>query len=946
MKKFNFILSRLAMVFATIAMVACVDPDPLPDPEPDPTPTPTPTPELEVKMEASLISVGTSTAEIKLTTLNIGQYAYSVDEAGAAQELTPDIIFALGTSYECKDGENTVIVEGLSPAKDYVVSIAGATVEDEFYENIVKVSLKTSEFTDELSFYDIDYMQFSAHFNYPTDKVQAGNVIKWGLVELPQYYTNNTGLSDADMICLNDEYYHNYITESTTWTFSEKNSFVNDPAVDDTTYYSPIVPGQPMYFILGEFSRDTNDHWGWGDGYYMPLFDSDNYWKDYIASGYTKLPDQKNYWSGYYRRDYVESKAPSKMSAKPEVTMNLTPRGGTITINPTSGIYGFCYAIIPPDLHMEILPLLDNKVSHMQWYITSYHAFMNSVSMTGFGKTDIVLDDLFYNGMKQNTEYTLHITSLGNEIGSKQSYVTHKFKLPKPTKEAPKASVTGINNPEGENVWNQVWFNLKCESGDALKVKYIANYEREWMSAYNQYIKAGYSDAEALEVLIGSYGAEFTAEEVAAINSPAGFNLRFDSRADANTFVGIRVMNDEGTISYAVGENRSVKEPFATAVNSPLFEELKGEWTATTTIQYNHYHYCKTPGDNNHDCGKNYKNDGKYTIVGSDENENNYIVQATEQISSKVVIGDVGYEATLPDEVYQLFFNSSSLKTKEQVDAVYNQFKTTVDDFNAATRGHNRILCQGFELEYDADKISCTVPEHNDKPDGKTSTKYASPYDLFIADADTYSAYNFESPVFDFGPKWYLEVAADGTVTAPFNTEYFAPMSQWLDYVYQFVGASANTYLPYMRNSEGNIANGHFPVTISADKNTITINPVKYTYKTTDDNGLEKTVTEDFYPNTGRYYNGQMQFYSRIIAPIVLTRNGAAKPAVAAPAAVKGGEIKGLYEVKGVTAPKSRTAIPATEKVTAAEKVNYRVLSAEQFNANCEQFSQKRLGRN
>ena len=212
--------------------------------------------------------------------------------------------------------------------------------------------------------------------------------------------------------------------------------------------------------------------------------------------------------------------------------------------------------------------------------------------------------------------------------------------------------------------------------------------------------------------------------------------------------------------------------------------------------------------------------------------------------------------------------------------------------------------------------------------------------------ACTYSAYNFESPVFDFGPKWYLEVAADGTVTAPFNTEYFAPMSQWLDYVYQFVGASANTYLPYMRNSEGNIANGHFPVTISADKNTITINPVKYTYKTTDNNGLEKTVTEDFYPNTGRYYNGQMQFYSRIIAPIVLTRNGAAKPSVATPAAVKGGEIKGLYEVKGVTAPKSRTAIPATEKVTAAEKVNYRVLSAEQFNANCEQFSQKRLGRN
>lgn len=92
MKKFTFILSRLVMVFAAIAMVACNNDTTDPNPDPDPTPTPTPTPELEVKMEAVLVSAGTSTAEIKLTTLNIGQYAYSVE---MLQALTPSLLRTL-----------------------------------------------------------------------------------------------------------------------------------------------------------------------------------------------------------------------------------------------------------------------------------------------------------------------------------------------------------------------------------------------------------------------------------------------------------------------------------------------------------------------------------------------------------------------------------------------------------------------------------------------------------------------------------------------------------------------------------------------------------------------------------------------------------------------------------------------------------------------------------
>ena len=202
MKKLFLTLSRIAMMFAVVAMVACVNNAVNTDPEPTPEPEPEPKPELEFKMEAALVSAGTSTAEIKLTTLNIGQYAYSVDVAGSNKDLAPDMIFALGTAYDCKDGDNTVVVEELTPATTYVVTFAGATVEDEFYEKTVKVEFTTSSFTEELTVFDVDYMSISAHFNYPKEQVQPGNVIKWAIAEFPLYYENLTmkGYSDADML--------------------------------------------------------------------------------------------------------------------------------------------------------------------------------------------------------------------------------------------------------------------------------------------------------------------------------------------------------------------------------------------------------------------------------------------------------------------------------------------------------------------------------------------------------------------------------------------------------------------------------------------------------------------------------------------------------------------------------------------------------------------------
>ncbi len=931
MKKFTLILSRLMVLLAAVAFVACgqtneeIDnKDPNPDEKPDPKPEPEPDPELTYKFAVEFVKATSSTATVKITTENIAQYAYVAETSDTT--LTPELIFAMGEPTPCMDGEEVVELTSLSPDTDYVVLFAGATIKDEYYEEVVKVTFKTEAFTEELTIYDVDYMSFSAHFNFPKDKVTEGNVVKWGLTEFPVYYTNRNlkGFTDAEMLNMNDDVYHNYVTESTTWLFNEDNSYVGTPSEDAPVYYDPIVPGQPMYLMLGEFAYDQNDHWGWGDGYYSALFDFNNYVAEFYTTG--KMPDDSKFWTGYYRKEFVRAKEPAKMSAKPEITLNLTPLGGKVKVTLPKGAYGMCIGLMDTGTMLELLPLLNNDRSYLQWYITSFHSFMSNISFTTFEDTTVQLEDNFY--MEQNTNYTLYVTTLGDEIGSKQSFKTVDFTLPKPTKPAPTAAVKGIVNPETNKAEHDfVWFNLKCTSTNAIAAKYLANYEREWVAMVNTTMKNyNVSEQEAIDIMIQTYGQSLTAEEVAAINLAEGWNVNFTTRPDATTICGLSVMNDEGTWGSAVDMYRSAKEPAATPVQSTLFEDLKGEWTATTTIRYRHYHFCKLPENEDH------RNDDTQCGNPKDNKENNYLITRDEPISSKVIIGEVGYEQTLPEEVYQFFFDASSLKTKEEVDAVYNQFKTAVDDFNTNVRNQNRILCQGFTLEYDADIVTCPIPEHTGGPDGKIPTKYASPYELFIADADTYSAYNYESPVYDFGPKWYLEIGADGKVTAPFNVNYFAPMAQWYENVYQFIGACEYATAPYMKDSDGNIVNGHFPVEVSADKNTITIYPFKHTFTRTDDNGISQTITADFYPQITRDMgSGQYQLYSMIVAPIVLTRNGAAAPAaVSASAPAMKSELQSIYKVAPRQAPKSRTALPIVETVKSPKVVNYRLQTAEE----------------
>ena len=887
MKKLLHFPNVLLLVMMTACLMAGCKKDPTTTPEEEGGKT---EPSVEATLSAELNNATATTAEITLTTKGISEAAYLV---AAKEDTAPDaaVVFAMGTrEIACTDGENTVTVRNLDPLTDYVIYLAGITNTEEYCKDIAAVEVSTSDFEEELAIYNVDYDSFNVRMKVPDNLAASGNVIKWGLCDLATYKMN-ASYCDAERLNLSDEYYKNYVSEDTTFSFNNDNMDVRDeqgnPVLDESGtplyYYDPIVPGGKYVLMFGEFAWGEHS-WGFGEGYYSPLCDVEKFYMDQWTNPDVKEAD---YWTGYYQNIQTETKAPETLEASLNITTALRPNGGIISFTPDEEIKIYCYVILDDALYNQVLTMvLDNDPDNMQWYLTTLNAMYTIYATSAEGPVDVTLEDLVY--VDKETTYHIFAVGMGDERGTSQCFEHQTFTLPDPTKPAPVVSVTPIKNPNGEESPYEVWFNVKCTSKDAYTGMYACNYKREWESALSD---GYYTEADLIE-----RGYELSKAEIGEMNSDAGLNISFSSREDAVTYLGVLAYNDEGTASEpAVAQNRTIREPAAEPVTSELFTELLGDWTASATVQYQEYNY------------ETFAYETKTTTL-----------------TSKVTIGDVGYETTLPDAVYQYYYNNTDYTTKEQVDAVYAEFKAAVDVFNEKTHNQNRLLCQGLDLEIQ------TQYSHN--------TEYASPYDLFIS--KSYSGFDSESPVYDFGPKWYLQIAADGSVTAPFNNNLFAPLSAWGRYEYYFVGASETAVLPYIVNSSNEPETGHFSVTVSEDKNTLTVNPLTY-------NG------DTYYAGMGYYSYGNYQFPSRIISPITLTRGWSGEAETEARALASYMRARQIadpigmmsqYEVKTVNKPKSRTVLPTAPAVE-RKQVKTHIPTLEEFESNVKALMEKKYGK-
>ena len=854
---------------------------------------------IPASMTAAVVETATTaqTLSVEVNTVKIKAFAYAVVAAEDAGDKTPaaDAVFADGTMVECTDGAHKFTVEALSPNTEYVIYVAGLLSEadengnNQPYEKVLVVNAATGDFTEEITLYDVEGRSFKLHVK-PT-LTDPANVIKWGTCDIFMYNMNQQ--PDFEMLNLHDGYYGNYFQGDTTLVFDEAHGYVwSDEMGDYIQYYEAIVPGQPQYLALGEFKyeedEDVHGRWGWGGGYYMPLMDMENYYTalyDYWYGFTDTMPDEAPYWSGYHKSMKFQVKGPEALDANLNIDLSgLRPNGGAIRINTNGNADRVTVMLLDPMTYEQVMPFLDNNTDYLQWFTSSYIGYMMVGAQTFAGANiEFEMTDFLWEVDKDSKYYLMVVAAKDAVAGALdatyQQFQMAEVTLPDYTLPAPVVEITPLESTEQ----NTVAFNVKCTSQDAVEGVYAANYARDWA-------EAGFD--ESLVEALDYYGNELTADDIAQINSAEGMIFEFWSREDAVTKLAVMLKNIEGLAGEpVVAEAKSLREPNKTPVTSEYFTSLDGDWTATTTV-----------------INKKY--------VGWDPDTYESIYEDVPSTKTwKVTIGDVDYPAELTDDVYQTWFDATPYDTKEEVDAQYELFKAAVDNFNAKTEGQNRILMNGFDVQ---------KPNYEGS---KTYSHYASPFELWSS--DSYNGYDNASPVWDFGPKWYLEVAEDGTVTAPFNVNYFAPITAWTEYSYPFylAGVASSSFLPY---DPANGENAHFPVEIAEDGNTITVKGCVF-------------QGESFYPNMGYISYGSFSLgsWGTVSADIVLTRGwteaGEQETAAVAHSGIKyeKANYTSLYNVKPASKIKSHTVVKA---LPTYEKVEMKVVSADEFKANVEKL--------
>ena len=310
--------------------------------------------------------------------------------------------------------------------------------------------------------------------------------------------------------------------------------------------------------------------------------------------------------------------------------------------------------------------------------------------------------------------------------------------------------------------------------------------------------------------------------------------------------------------------------PDAERVESELFSALEGVWTLTADVA--HYDY--------------------YT--------GGYVSEGPQSIKVTVYDGINDYPETLPSEVYDYYTGM----TKKEVDALYDEFKMEAEAFNARVRGQNRLLCLGFGYN---------------TSDAPTSFNTITPYELFCN--PEYSSYDVASLFYDFGPKWYLQIAEDGSVTVPFNSNRMYPLQAWTDNIYYLAAYSDNGYISVGEND----SNEEFTVDVASDRNTITVNPYI------------------MYPNaiylnyTWAYLGGK-----RINSELTLTR-GWTESAAYAPVPAGSHSTLKLQSANGVSLiPEVRTVSRTSFRTAKAYKkvTDFKIVSAEEFQENLKNYQQ------
>lgn len=260
----------------------------------------------------------------------------------------------------------------------------------------------------------------------------------------------------------------------------------------------------------------------------------------------------------------------------------------------------------------------------------------------------------------------------------------------------------------------------------------------------------------------------FDSASIDEINSAEGCNVQFDGLLDDSQYrLMVSVTNDEDTEGYpdldTEGKGWADQRTTVLPDKTPVTSSLFTDLLGDWTATA---YLVKT----------NYTTSEKY-------------IDMENPVVKKVTIRSTTEWGELTPEIIKLY--------KDEADARkwYEEFKLSAAKYDKKVKGQNRLVVDGFDF-------------------GSYGTEFKSAWDLF---GDTkYSAFDTDELFYAYGPKWYLEIAEGDKVTMPGDYTHLVPASAWAYYVMYMMGVDLNVQ---------NSTDAPFDVKVSADKQTLTIEP-------------------------------------------------------------------------------------------------------------------------
>ena len=776
----------------------------------------------------SVQEAGADFAKLAVTASKPMEIAYKVTTK--AQLMTPAVLFKTGEVIEVANGDVIELRDGIQQDTHYYV-YAVARFDETTYSERITLEFTTDkyQFNELVTIVETYFDGYKAHITVPQETKDRGHAIRVGSMPLAWYnlMTSSKGQSVVDLqaIASNGNPYEGHMFNDSTLVWNDDNVILLDekgnPVLDENNeqidIHDPIVPGEPTIFFAGETRYGTPEDFNDVVGYTSPT-------KDSWAVPY--YDPEKREWLGAFQKKEFITKEPELCEATVEIEIpedEITVTDAMIYFDMSDDAYSYFYMVLDNSTYNQILATyLSNNEEWFRWFLTSYIAFYEWGVFPETENIAINAASNFVEPLTGGETYHVLATVFGDSKGAAQRFIHKTFKAKEKTKVAPVIEVTAVESSDPY----AATFNIKAGADSKGNVQpimgayWLCNYSRDFEMMFN----ADYTYATLLKNL----GWTFSPEEVAAINSPEGYTITFPTLDGEVTRFAVYGCNDEYTFNVIDEEHTAgwadYKSPLADSVypvTSDLFTLLEGDWTASATLR-----------------AMQQEPDGSVLTYHVDH-------------KSKINISASAPElpATLDESVYGLYAGTAEKpgKSREEVDNMYEELKELSDIFTESRLvGQNRLLCSGF-MDFDP-----AAPQL-----GVNRLEFRSPYDLFVA--TDYSSVDIAQLIYDFGPKWFLQVQEDGSVIVPFHSVTIPPMSNWPGYTFYTGGVADGTAF-----YDSNASYPGFPVEISDDLNTITIKPIV----------LSDGVTSNiYYMNAiGVSQQGGLEIISTVITDIVLKR--------------------------------------------------------------------------